>query len=150
MRRLLLCVVLLVLTTPVLRPPVVAADDALAGMYTCEGVNPAGRPYRGVVQIVTVGEIVHLRWTFERDDEQVGFGFISHGLLVVTAYGAGSMSVVTYTLVPGQPLVGQWVMYGADGIYTETLTRMPADHPPMQAPTPQRGNKRPSGREQRL
>lgn len=95
----------------------------LAGVYSCDGVNPAGRPYRGIVEIVKMDNTFHLRWTFPQEgDAALGIGIISNGVLAVSYYGGTTAGVVVYRIEDGNKLVGDWTIVGADGaVFHETL-----------------------------
>ena len=98
----------------------------LAGTYSCDGVNPAGRPYRGVVEIVRMDDTFHLRWTFPQEsDAALGIGIISNGVLAVSYYGGAAAGVVVYKIEEGNKLIGDWTIVGADGgVFHETLKRI--------------------------
>lgn len=160
MVRMPLLVVLLITVVGLSAPPARLADDGdPSGVYSCDGVNPAGRPYRGIVEIVKAQETFHLRWTFPQDgDSALGIGIMSNGVLAVSYYGSATAGVVVYKLEDGK-LVGDWTIAGAGGgVYHETLKRLSErergnlprgnvpdddDHRPAdreQRPAPPRGN----------
>ena len=102
----------------------------LSGVYRCEGMNPDGKPYRGLVEIRKVRDTFRVRWTMD-DGSITGVGIFSNGVLAVSYFG-GAPAVVVYT-VDGEKLVGAWTMGGAEGaMYAETLTKTGAV--PSQAP----------------
>ncbi len=97
----------------------------IAGVYRCDGVNPSGKSYRGMVEIVRVHDTFQLRWTFPQGtDAALGIGILTNGVLAVSYYGGATAGVVVYKIAAGQPLVGEWTVLGSDGIFTETLTRV--------------------------
>jgi len=103
----------------------------LAGVYRCDGTNPDGKPYHGLVEIRKVRDTFRVRWTMD-DGAITGVGIYSGGVLAVSYFG-GAPAVVVYT-VDGEKLVGEWTMGGAEGAtYAETLTRTGAV-PPAREP----------------
>ena len=98
----------------------------LTGVYLCEGTNPDGKPYRGVVEIAAVANTYLVRWTLSDDVEVLGVGIVEKGLLAVSYFG-GTPALVVYEIDKDR-LVGEWTMGGTEGMtYSETLTRMPND-----------------------
>ena len=94
------------------------------GVYLCEGMNPDGHRYRGIVQIAAVDDTFLVRWTLSDDIEVTGVGILRNDMLAVSYFG-GTPAVVVYK-VDAEKLVGEWTMGGADGkTYAETLTRVP-------------------------
>lgn len=99
-------------------------DGDPSGVYLCEGTNPDGHHYRGIVQIAAVENTFLVHWTLADDVEVTGVGILQNDTLSVSYYG-GTPAVVVYK-VEAQKLVGEWTMGGAEGrTYAETLTRMP-------------------------
>ena len=93
-------------------------------MYLCEGTNPDGHHYRGIVQIAAVRDTYLVRWTLADDIEVTGVGILQNGLLAVSYFG-GTPAVVVYK-IDAEKLVGEWTMGGTEGkTYAETLTRVP-------------------------
>ena len=153
-----LLVFLLVGLAGVSAPPARMADlPDLAGVYSCDGVNPAGRPYKGIVEIVKMDDTFHLRWTFPQEsDAALGIGILSNGVLAVSYYGGAAAGVVVYKIEEGNKLTGDWTIVGADGgVFHETLKliergKMPddSDHSDRerrpaereQQPAPRRGS----------
>jgi hypothetical protein len=106
-------------------PPAAKTGDP-TGVYLCEGTNPDGDHYRGIVQIAAVKNTYLVRWTLADDVEVMGVGILENGSLSVSYFG-GTPAVVVYKVDP-EKLVGQWTMGGAEGMtYAETLTRIPED-----------------------
>jgi hypothetical protein len=101
-----------------------AAPDSppdLAGRYRCEGMNPDGTAYQGVVEITKLRDTFRVAWKMD-DGSVLGVGIFSGGVFAVSYFG-GAPAVVVYK-VDGTRLVGEWTMGGIDGeIYTETLTK---------------------------
>lgn len=95
----------------------------LSGIYLCEGVNPDGTPYRGLVEITPTLNTYQVRWTMS-EQLTTGVGIFSGGVLAVSYYGE-TPGVVVYRR-DGSRLVGEWTMGGSGGqLYTETLTKLP-------------------------
>ena len=124
-------------------PAVVPAVD-LVGVYVCDGINPQGRPYRGIVEIVKTDETFRLKWTFpQSDDTALGIGIVSNGVLAVSYYGGALVGVVVYKIDEGRKMFGEWTVAGANGgVFKETLTKLPGygqlpddrDHRPRDHP----------------
>jgi hypothetical protein len=115
----------------------------LAGVYSCDGLNPAGRPYRGIVEIVHTDSTYHLRWTFPQEsDSALGIGILSNGVLAVSYYGGATAGVVVYKIEENK-LVGDWTVVGSDGgVYHETLKLL--DHDPSKLAPPDDADHRPN------
>ena len=95
----------------------------LTGAYRCEGVNPDGTPYEGVVEIEKLRNTFRVRWILN-DAVVLGVGIFSSDVFAVS-YFDRAPAVVVYKL-DGTRLVGEWTMGGIEGtLYTETLTKMP-------------------------
>ena len=95
-----------------------------SGVYLCEGTNPDGHRYRGIVQIAAIEDTFLVRWTLSDEIEVTGVGILKNDMLSVSYFG-GTPAVVVYK-VDAEKLVGEWTMGGADGkTYAETLTRVP-------------------------
>jgi hypothetical protein len=100
---------------------VVAADKVdIAGKYACEGTNPAGKAYKGTVEITKVGDAYRLDWSLGGGAETYdGIGILEGDVLAVS-WGAG---VVVYKVEKGK-LLGKWTTPDAKGkVFTETLTK---------------------------
>lgn len=103
--------------------PIAAPDPQpdLAGVYRCDGKNPDGSAYQGVVEIAKLRGTFRVKWTLD-DGAVMGVGIFSGGVFAVSYFG-GAPAVVVYT-VDGDRLVGEWTMGGVEGaVYTETLTK---------------------------
>jgi hypothetical protein len=103
-------------------PDVTPTQNDLVGVYKCEGHNPDGSSYQGVVEIMKVQDTFRVRWTLSDDATVMGVGILSSGVLSV-GYFAGAPAIAVYK-IDGQRLVGEWTMGGAEGaVYPETLTK---------------------------
>jgi hypothetical protein len=101
---------------------------SVAGVYLCEGANPDGSPYRGLVEIVAIDNTYLVHWFMADGAEVMGVGIRNKDVLSVSYFG-GTPAVVVYS-IDGDRLQGEWTMGGAEGmLYSETLTRMPEDKP---------------------
>jgi hypothetical protein len=113
--------------------PAPQSDDSpkkrsVAGVYLCEGANPDGSPYQGLVEIVAVDNTYLVHWMMADGAEVLGVGIRKSDVLSVSYFG-GTPAVVVYA-IDGDRLVGEWTMGGAEGmLYTETLTKMPDQKP---------------------
>lgn len=125
--------------------PTVSEPD-LAGVYVCDGVNPEGNPYRGVVEVTKMGDIYHLRWTFpQSDDAALGIGIASNGVLAVSYYGSATAGVVVYKVGDGKKMEGKWTVAGADNqVYKEVLSRLPNHPRPQSEPSKPARPKKPT------
>ena len=111
-----------------------------SGVYLCEGTNPDGHRYRGIVQIAAVEDTFLVRWTLSDEIEVTGVGILRNDMLAVSYFG-GTPAVVVYK-VDAEKLVGEWTMGGADGkTFAETLTRVPEGS--IAIPKPQDRPRRP-------
>jgi hypothetical protein len=111
-------------------------DPELSGVYRCNGMNPDGTAYQGVVEISKLKNTFRVRWTMD-DGSIIGVGIFSNGVFAVSYFG-GAPAVVVYKL-DGTNLVGEWTMGGIEGaVYKETLTKTDAVAPrPLPAPREQ-------------
>lgn len=117
-------------------PVAQAAEPALEGTYTAQGVNPDGSEYRGVVTITSRGEGFLVAWFFPHlvGEEIVlllksgGVALRSGGTLAVSYYGQDATGIALYEIENGgQRLIGRWASANGEGaVQTETLTRLPA------------------------
>jgi hypothetical protein len=106
-----------------------APENNLTGVYACEGTNPDGATYSGVVEIVRIKDTYLVRWTMPNDSQVVGVGILSGGQLSVSYYG-GTPSLVVYSVGENGQLNGKWTAGGAEGLqFSETLTRLPEGTP---------------------
>jgi hypothetical protein len=118
-----------VVVLALLGPVRAAAEDAPAsdfsGVYACEGMNPDGTPYAGVVEIVKLRDTYLVRWTMTDGVRVVGVGVVKAGVLAVS-YFAGTPAVVVYSTETDGRLAGKWTMGGAEGLlFSETLKKIP-------------------------
>jgi hypothetical protein len=136
------------LVTLALLGPVHAAqgqtpDNTLEGVYTCQGTNPDGSSYAGVVEIVKRKEAYLVRWTMPDESQVVGVGIFSGSQLAVSYFG-GTPAVVLYSIAENGTLNGKWTAGGADGsVFQETLTRLPEG---ATTPKPTKRESRPRSR----
>ena len=128
MARLSLLVAVVVTFIGLTAPSVRTADGPeLTGVYRCDGANPDGSPYRGVVEIAKNHDTFHVRWSFPDGRSAFGIGFVRSNSLSVSYFGGGVAGLAVYKIESGK-LVGEWTVAGADGtVYTETLTKMSDD-----------------------
>ena len=118
--------------------PTPQSDDSrkkpsVAGVYRCEGANPDGSPYQGLVEIVAVDNTYLVHWVMADGAEVLGVGIRKSDLLSVSYFG-GTPAVAVYS-IDGDRLVGEWTMGGAEGmLYSETLTKMPDQKPATKKP----------------
>jgi hypothetical protein len=113
---------------PAPKPDAPQLKRTVAGVYLCEGANPDGSPYRGLVEIVAVDNTYLVHWIMADGAEVLGVGIRNSDVLSVSYFG-GTPAVVVYR-IDGDRLVGEWTMGGAEGmLYSETLTRMPEQKP---------------------
>jgi hypothetical protein len=116
--------------TAIAQEPETQAKNDLSGVYLCEGHNPDGSPYTGIVEIAAVGETYLVHWTLP-DSEVMGVG-IRRGDTLSVSYFGGTPALAVYKS-DGDRLDGEWTMGGAEGaVFSEILTRMPD----IKAPTP--------------
>jgi hypothetical protein len=111
------------------------SETDLVGVYRCQGMNPDGSSYEGIVEIARIDSTFRVRWMLSNDVNLVGVGIYSSGVLAVSYFG-GAPGVVVYKLEANR-LIGEWTMGGAEGtIYTETLTKVPSEQrrPERRAP----------------
>lgn len=115
----------------------------VSGIYRCEGTNPDGSPYEGLVEIAAIEDTYLVHWIMANGAQVLGVGIFKGGVLSVSYFG-GTPAVAVYR-PDGDRLVGEWTMGGAEGmLYSETLTRMPVKPgqphaAPPQRPAPQPG-----------
>lgn len=135
-----------ILIVAVAAPIRATAEDGpekdFTGVYSCEGTNPDGRSYIGVVEILKVDGTYLVRWTMPNDTQVMGVGIFSNGVLAVSYFGGSPALVVYSTAVDGR-LDGKWTMGGAEGlVFKETLTKMPNDQPHQPVKRPSAGRPR--------
>jgi hypothetical protein len=136
-RSILLGVVLVTLAGPIGIKAEETSEKDFTGVYSCEGTNPDGRSYVGVVEILKVEGTYLVRWTMPNDTQVMGVGIFSHDVLAVSYFG-GSPALVVYSTTTDGRLDGKWTMGGAEGLtFTETLTKMTegAKRQPAKRPT---------------
>jgi hypothetical protein len=128
---------------PVHAAPDQAADNKLEGIYTCQGTNPDGSSYAGVVEIIKHKETYLIRWTMPDESQVVGVGIFTGSQLAVSYFG-GTPALVVYSITENGTLNGKWTAGGADGsVFQEILTRLPEG---MTTPKPTKRQSRPRSR----
>lgn len=143
-RAILLGVVLVTLAGPIGIRAEETSEKDFTGVYSCEGTNPDGRSYIGVVEILKVEGTYLVRWTMPNDTQVMGVGIFSHDVLAVSYFG-GSPALVVYSTTTDGRLDGKWTMGGAEGLtFTETLTKMPEGQPHQPVKRPAAGRSRQS------
>jgi hypothetical protein len=124
---------------PVVSVP--SADAPLAGTYDCQGVEPDGTPYHGIVQITPNQGTYDVVWIFSSGQEYAGLGVVNGDVLAVS-YFTNRPGVVAYKIQTGEKgprLQGQWTVVGAGKVFQETLTQVSRDvKRPEPPPQPQR------------
>jgi hypothetical protein len=112
---------LLTAVTAVAEP---APEKDLTGVYACEGKNPDGSPYQGIVEILKVKDTYLVRWTVGAEKRVVGVGMVNGAVLAVSYFG-GSPALVVYSVTTDGRLDGKWTIGGAEGhVFSETLTKI--------------------------
>lgn len=144
MRRLVLLGVVVVALSALGSIAAQAPQPDLAGVYRCDGKNPDGTAYHGVVEIRKLRDTFRVRWTMD-DGAILGVGIYSGGVFAVSYFG-GAPAVVVYKL-DGSTLVGEWTMGGVEGaMYSETLTKTSSE-PSRQEPGRQEPGRENPGRQ---
>jgi hypothetical protein len=121
---------------PLALPPVPEIEAPLVGTYECQGVEPDGTPYRGVVQILPHNGAYDVVWIFASGQRYSGLGVVNGDVLAVS-YFTNRPGVVAYKIEQGESgprLSGQWTVVGADKVFNETLTRMTTEVKPPEPP----------------
>src|ERR1044071_7932708 len=127
---------LLSLTLPLAASAQTRDGSDLVGMYVCDGINPDGSPYRGLVEITKYRDAFQVQWTFHEQVAAIGIGIRSGDVLAVT-YFSNVPGVVAYHIEKGSRLVSEWTGGGAEGaLFSETLTKATGRAAPT--PPPQR------------
>jgi hypothetical protein len=119
------------------------SHEALVGTYDCQGVEPDGTPYQGIVQIIAHRGSYEVIWSFGSGQQYGGVGVVNGDVLAVS-YFTNRPGVVAYKIEQGEKgprLQGQWTVIGAGKVFHETLTRVTSEvrqmePPPRPAPTP--------------
>ena len=142
-RAVLVSFVTLALAGPANAAPDQTQEGGLVGVYKCEGTNPDGTTYAGIVEIIEVKDTYLVRWTMPNESQVVGVGILSGSMLSVSYYG-GTPALVVYSVAANGKLTGKWTAGGAEGsVFSETLTKMPAGAPKPTRPTKRESNTRP-------
>jgi hypothetical protein len=145
-RAILLGVVLVALVGPTPSTAQQSSEKDFTGVYSCEGSNPDGKSYVGLVEILKVQGTYLVRWTMPNDTQVMGVGIFSDNVLAVSYFG-GSPAVVVYSTNTDGRLDGKWTMGGAEGyVFKETLTkvsnRKPSTSPHREPPKEDRDTPR--------
>lgn len=117
------------IAAPVANATPAGASTPLVGTYDCQGVEPDGTPYRGIVQIIPNAGTFDVIWTFGSGEQYSGLGVVNGNVLAVS-YFTNRPGVVAYTIEAGDKgprLQGQWTVVGAGKVFQETLTRLTED-----------------------
>jgi hypothetical protein len=134
-RTVLVGLVTLALLAPAYAAPDKTPERSLEGTYTCEGMNPDGKTYTGIVDIIKFRDTYLVRWTMPDDSQVVGVGILTGGMFSVSYFG-GTPALVVYSLAENGQLDGTWTAVGAEGeVFKETLTKMPEGAPKPAKPT---------------
>jgi hypothetical protein len=115
-------------------------EAPLVGTYDCQGVEPDGTPYHGIVQIIANHGTYDVIWIFGSGQQYAGLGVVNGNVLAVS-YFTNRPGVVAYQIENGENgprLQGQWTVVGAGAVFKETLNRVSRDvkrpEPPPQPP----------------
>ena len=112
-----------------LNPMGTEADAPLVGTYDCQGVEPDGTPYQGLVQITPNRGSYDVLWIFGSGQQYTGLGVVNGDVLAVS-YFTNRPGVVAYKIEhtdKGPRLQGQWTVVGAGKVFQETLTRVTSE-----------------------
>ena len=120
----------------------VGTGPDIIGAYVCEGTNPDGTAYRGIVQIARQGDAYLILWTLPPDGQYLGIGMLSGDVLAVSYFSAG-MGLIVYKVTEtadGMRLDGKWTVLAAKGLtFSETLRKVPGEiHQLPPQPSPDR------------
>jgi hypothetical protein len=110
----------------------------LTGTYACEGRNPDGSAYTGVVDIAKLEDTFLVRWMLPQQPPVVGVGLLSGDILSVSYFG-GTPSIVVYTVASDGRLDGKWTAGGTLGaVFKETLSKTAARSNPTRPVEPRK------------
>ena len=124
---------------PLATPENADSEALLTGTYDCQGVEPDGTPYRGVVQIVPNHGTYDVIWLFSSGQQYSGLGVVNGDVLAVS-YFTNRPGVVAYKIESGEKgpqLQGQWTVVGAGAVFRETLKRMTREVRPLDVAPPE-------------
>jgi hypothetical protein len=109
--------------------PPAAEETDITGIYRCDGKNPNGTRYVGIVAIEKRGSAYALIWLIGDAPPIAGVG-VRDGVILATTYanrtpqGIG-VAVTAYRIEKGPKLIGRFTELGGKGsVRTETLTFM--------------------------
>lgn len=114
---------------PILPPTGSGNESPIVGTYDCQGVEPDGTPYQGIVRIIPHDGMFDVVWTFSSGQQYSGLGVVNGDVLAVSYY-TNRPGVVAYKIENGEKgprLQGQWTVVGAGKVFVETLTRVSAE-----------------------
>lgn len=140
-------------TTTAAAAPIAISENAeeealLTGTYDCQGVEPDGTPYRGVVQIVPNRGTYDVIWVFSSGQHYAGLGVVNGDVLAVS-YFTNRPGVVAYKIEKrqtGPQLQGQWTVVGAGAVFRETLTRVTREVRQLEIAPPEQPRREPLSR----
>lgn len=114
---------------------IASLTEGIVGLYECQGTNPDGTSYQGIVEIAKLGDTFRVLWTLSDQTQVFGVGILSNGVFAVSYWG-GAPAVVVYR-IDGDRLVGEWTMGGLDGqTYSEVLTKLEGHPEPSEPQKP--------------
>lgn len=117
-------------TASMVTPPAMPDPSSpLVGTYDCQGVEPDGTAYQGVVQIIPNRGTYDVIWIFSSGQQYAGLGVVNGDVLAVS-YFTNRPGVVAYRIEQGDKgprLQGQWTVVGAGAAFHETLTRLTSE-----------------------
>lgn len=134
MRRVFSLVFLVAVALVSMPPPVIAQAPDLAGLYTATGTSAEGKAYTATLELLTHGDVYYAVWTFPEGPPAKGVGLVHSGVLAIAFVMPWSLGIVLYPIENGAITRGTWTGAGEDRSFAETLTKLPADHPPPVAP----------------
>ena len=109
------------------------ADGPIAGTYDARGVNPGGKQYSGVVEIIEIGQTYRVLWRIGSQTIQ-GIGVATPTSLAVAFSGGGfaNAGVVLYERASEDTWCGIWTGGNGRTLGREMLTRQ--QHGNVEAP----------------
>ena len=129
--------VALVLLIVALIANVGAQGPDLVGRYAVNGMSAEGKPYAGELEILQQGTVYYVLWSLPQQDGTLvamkGVGIVEGGALAIAFVMPPTLGIAVYPIVDGTITKGTWTGAGDDATYSETLKRLPADHPPPSA-----------------
>src|SRR5262249_11519656 len=100
------------------------ADESIAGTYDARGVNPGGKSYSGIVEIIEIGQTYRVLWRLGSQTIQ-GIGAATPTSLAVAFSGGGfaKAGVVLYQRASAHTWCGIWTGGNGRTLGREMLTR---------------------------